>query len=495
MSRYQLDRADFLEWAPAYAERIARGEALPFHAAFGDLPYLLDFMAGGQRDAPHKQLQREQPEAVAALCNALGLLPWQSAAILWFKAVGLAVRSVCYPGALFVAFGGSRTSDLLAVGLRAAGWHVFDQLQYLYGSSMPHGQHLATALTGEAAALFHDYHSQLKPAFEPLIVARAPFDGTLAQIATRYGTGALNIGGGRVATNGERPLREVQRDGTTHGGTGGLAVGGTQAGRFAANVVIDHTPACVLLGLKAARNPSGDVPAVTASRPAKHANGATGRKAATAYGDAAGVELVEDWSCAPGCPVAALDAQSGVTRAMAHNKGQMREHGLRGPHADHYQTVPGTESVRGYNDVGGASRFFYTSKATAWERIASLPPGTDNPHPTLKSIRTLEYIANLIRPPFSFAPRLLIPTAGVGSEMIAALLAGWSFVHGVELDQDRAHPNAYIGIAQARLQWWAQFGTFAAAEDAYYRGRERERAAEKLRDAYRAAGVEQLSLI
>lgn len=74
-----------------------------------------------------------------------------------------------------------------------------------------------------------------------------------------------------------------------------------------------------------------------------------------------------------------------------------------------------------------------------------------NPHPTVKPIALCRWLATLLLPPPEYAPRrILVPFAGSGSEMIAAMLAGWEEIVGVELKQE------YVDIAEARLAHWAR---------------------------------------
>ena len=97
------------------------------------------------------------------------------------------------------------------------------------------------------------------------------------------------------------------------------------------------------------------------------------------------------------------------------------------------------DEVDGYDDEGGASRFFYVAKANEKER-------KDNDHPTVKPLTLCEYLARLILPPQRKTPRrLIVPFSGSGSEMLGALLAGWDHVTGIERD-----PH-YVEIARRRL--------------------------------------------
>jgi DNA modification methylase len=174
-----------------------------------------------------------------------------------------------------------------------------------------------------------------------------------------------------------------------------------------------------------------------------------------------------------------LDAQSGERKAGGNLNGN--EPSQRNRIYNEDKTRHEWES---YADSGGASRFFYTAKAAAWEREAGLEAfdqttvndGREtpidnayqrgetvrrNPHPTVKPITLIEYLAKLMLPPEAHRPRrILIPFAGVGSEMIGAHFAGWDEVVGIEREDE------YIPVAEARLKWWGGFKTYAEAERA-----------------------------
>lgn len=94
---------------------------------------------------------------------------------------------VMRPGAHLLAFGSPRTWHRLSCGLEDAGFEVRDTLMWLYASGMPKSRRHP----GDRA-------STLKPAYEPIIVARKPPEGTLAENHDRHGTGLLEIGGCRV---------------------------------------------------------------------------------------------------------------------------------------------------------------------------------------------------------------------------------------------------------------------------------------------------------
>ena len=72
-----------------------------------------------------------------------------------------------------------------------------------------------------------------------------------------------------------------------------------------------------------------------------------------------------------------------------------------------------------------------------------------NAHPTVKPISLTRWLATLLLPPDAYAPRrILIPFAGVASEMIGAWQAGWEQIVGVEMDEE------YVRIGKARLKYW-----------------------------------------
>lgn len=105
---------------------------------------------------------------------------------------GQALR-VAKPGAHLLAFGGTRTVHRLAVAIEDAGWDIRDMLMWIHGSGFPKS------------------HASLKPAVEPIIMARKPLRGTVATNGAAYGTGALHIDACR---NGERWPANVLHDGS-----------------------------------------------------------------------------------------------------------------------------------------------------------------------------------------------------------------------------------------------------------------------------------------
>lgn len=156
---------------------------------------------------------------------------------LWDEAM-----RVLKPGGHLLAFAGSRTHDLMGMSIRLAGFDIRDSVAWLTGSGFPKSHDVGKS-TGDPR--WDGWGTALKPAHEPVTVARKPFKGTVAQNVLSWGTGALNIDATRIGTE------STQRNNTAemgyHGGN--LAAEyqtGSTAGRWPANVVLDDTTAELL---------------------------------------------------------------------------------------------------------------------------------------------------------------------------------------------------------------------------------------------------------
>ena len=102
---------------------------------------------------------------------------------------------VAKPGTHLLAFGGTRTYHRLAVAIEDAGWEIRDCVMWVYGSGFPKSHNLKGDWQGWGTAL--------KPAYEPIIVARKPLTSTVAENVLRHGTGAINVDGCRVGADSE----------------------------------------------------------------------------------------------------------------------------------------------------------------------------------------------------------------------------------------------------------------------------------------------------
>ena len=145
---------------------------------------------------------------------------------------------VAKPGAHLLAFGGTRTFHRLTCAIEDAGWEIRDCLMWLYGSGFPKSHNL----DGE-----HDgWGTALKPAWEPIIMARKPLIGTVAANVAQYGTGALNVDGCRVEAIGRPAIESKSEDSLNtfgNGLNGSRSIGSTDLGRWPANVVHDGSSA------------------------------------------------------------------------------------------------------------------------------------------------------------------------------------------------------------------------------------------------------------
>jgi transcriptional regulator with XRE-family HTH domain len=176
-------------------------------------------------------------------------------------------------------------------------------------------------------------------------------------------------------------------------------------------------------------------------------------------------ETVQAYACSDGCPVAALDGQAGERKAGGSKDCRGQEHGYMAARLSRRD-----QTYDSYADDGPVSRFFYTAdwaldvaeqldkaspvfycgKASASERQAGLEGR--NPHPTLKPLTLLRWLATLLLPPAAYAPRrLLVPFSGTSSEMIGGMLAGFETVLGIERDA------TYIEIGRKRIAWWTGY--------------------------------------
>lgn len=345
---------------------------------------------------------------------------------------------VLKPGGYLLAFGGTRTSHRLACAIEDAGFEIRDSLTWLYGSGFPKslnigkaidksagverevvgahpnpagnkpgGASLMMSVTGmpdtanitapatDAARQWDGWGTALKPAHEPIVMARKPLsEKTVAANVLTHGTGGINVDGCRVGSS-PRPVMVRTSTVTTASSMSGESTGATSSGeltnvgRWPPNAVFTHVPDCAD-------------------------------------------------TCTDGCPVAELDRQSGNCRSSGdYARGSVRQ-GLKEGAA----SIPidgNTGST--YSDSGSGSRFFpafrYQAKAPTSER-----PKLDGiAHPTVKPLALMRWLVRLVTPPGGL---VLDPFLGSGTTAEAALAEGCRCV-GIERDAD------YLRLARARL--------------------------------------------
>ena len=152
------------------------------------------------------------------------------------------VMRVLKPGGHLLSFAGSRTYHRMAVNIEDAGFEIRDQIMWVYGVGLPKSHNIEKSLTKmgeiEKAKEFAGFGTALKPAHEPIVLARKPLsEKTIAKNVLEWGTGGINIDGCRVGTE---PIH-------INGGGGGKGTGWgkkeeineERVGRFPANFIHD----------------------------------------------------------------------------------------------------------------------------------------------------------------------------------------------------------------------------------------------------------------
>jgi len=212
----------------------------------------------------------------------------------------------------------------------------------------------------------------------------------------------------------------------------------TTGGRWPANLVLQHTPECKQVGVKKVK---GGTPKDARGKETPGTDsmfGGTGGVGQAGFADDEGFEIVEEWSCHSSCPVQKLNKQTGPMRAGPRPTGGAQRFFFNSNwNAEVQEGIFMTDSVN------------YCSKAGRKERDAGLDERCT--HPTMKPIKLCKWLASLLLPPEQYAPRkLLVPFAGVGSEMIGGVLAGWDQIVGVEYEDE------YVWDAEQRLDYWLE---------------------------------------
>ena len=197
-----------------------------------------------------------------------------------------------------------------------------------------------------------------------ITVARKPLsEGSVAQNVLKHGTGAINVDACRIGTEStRRPTGSHQYGKDSGWNTHNLQniSGGSDSGRWPANLVLQHKPGCRKAGTKQVKGitggpTSGDNAFGQDAGWNRHENRAT---AISRPVGPDGTETVEAWDCEPGCPVADLDGQTGERPSTwTHSRDHRRSDAK--PESK-FRPVQGEYMPQGplYADAGGASRFF-----------------------------------------------------------------------------------------------------------------------------------------
>ena len=166
---------------------------------------------------------------------------------------------VLKPGGHLLAFSGTRTHHRMAVRIEDAGFEIRDMIAWVYGSGFPKSLDVSKAVDKSAgdAKPWQGWGTAIKPALEPITVARKPFRSTVAENVMSYGTGALNIdacriGGDTVGWRGDGRSSMTATAGASRGGvSGGYNFSNGEArqvqGRYPTNLIHDGSPDVVSL--------------------------------------------------------------------------------------------------------------------------------------------------------------------------------------------------------------------------------------------------------
>lgn len=356
-----------------------------FHSSVTDPPYGLNFMGKNwDHGVPNK-------------------IYWQE------------VYRVLRPGGYLLAFGGTRMFHRLMVEIEDAGFEIRDTIMWVYGVGFPKGNNIGKS-TGLAE--YQGWNTNLKPAWEPIIVARKPVEGTVAQNVIKYGTGGINIDGCRVEAE---DLEELQQNwnriqsksaeigvNSTTGGFKQIDLSNFKPdGRYPANLIHDGSD-----------------------------------------------EVLKHFP----------DAGGGYGKRGSFKNTNLADQG-------HEYKLKETGQTVGYGDSGSAARFFYCAKASIKDRNEGCEmfepqvgpkqfnegmenklrsDGTvineaikhKNHHPTVKPTSLMRYLCKLVTPKDGI---ILDPFCGSGSTGKAAILEGFNFV-GIEKEAD------YAAIAAKRCE-------------------------------------------
>ncbi|EHL3467995.1 site-specific DNA-methyltransferase [Salmonella enterica] len=310
---------------------------------------------------------------------------------------------VLKPGGHLLAFGGSRTYHRLVVNAEDAGFEIRDQILWIYGSGFPKSHNL----DGE----FDGWGTALKPAHEPIVMARKPFKKTVSANMAEHGTGAININACRIPTDealigGAGGLLSHQRDGTEPVSDYEQA----PKGRWPANIIHDGSDVVVSTFPDA----KGQQGALAGNEPSSKMG------SANCYG-----KMDRRHESTP-----RIDSSKSAARFFycAKVKPKERDEGLERFTAMSASDMTGgrKEGSVGINDPrAGAGR----------------TNGAKNNHPTVKPIALMSYLCRMITPP---GGTVLDPWMGSGSTGRAAIEEGFNFI-GIDLNPD------YVTIASARI--------------------------------------------
>ena len=375
---------------------------------------------------------------------------WDSSGIAYNVELWKECLRVLKPGGHLLSFGGTRTWHRVAVAIEDAGFEVRDSIAWMYGSGFPKSLDVSKAIDKAAGAerekipatgslhknknlnddswskigeenplmdsatpitleaeKWEGWGTALKPAFEPIVVARKPLIGTVAANVLEHSTGALNIDGSRIGTE----VLPEQKAGQAQIGTFERSemVTPERKGRWPANVILDEYSAEILdeqSGISTSK--SGGKRTQTDNQTWQGGRFEAGKEFPRGgHNDSGGASRF--FYCAK---ASKADRNEGLDDLEETTAAEM---------VDRKEGSAGIDNPR-----AGAGR---TS-------------GAKNFHPTVKPTALMTYLIKLVTPPNGI---VLDPFTGSGSTGKAAILEGFQFV-GIELTED------YWPIIKGRLE-------------------------------------------
>jgi DNA modification methylase len=355
---------------------------------------------------------------------------------------------VLKPGGHLLAFAGTRTQHRMAVRIEDAGFEIRDMIAWVYGSGFPKSLDVSKAIDRAAGAMGHEgrgmldattgvmtlrphtkpseyvrpdpitdaarkwqgWGTALKPALEPITMARKPLAGTVAANVLEHGTGALNVDGCRVGRDTDdvsgwsQSGSKASENRSMSGGNYARDAKPDAGGRWPANLIHDGSEEVVGLF------PQSSSGANPTRRGGMGYHGAEGQESCDAPRGAESGSAARFFYCAK---ASKRDRDEGLDAFAIRSAGEVTG-GLEDGSA-------GLQSPR-----AGAGR----------------TNGARNHHPTVKPTDLMRYLCRLVTPPGGV---VLDPFMGSGSTGKAAILEGFRFI-GIEREAD------YVEIARARCK-------------------------------------------
>jgi len=380
------------------------------------------------------------------------------------------VYRVLKPGGHLLSFAGSRTYHRMAVNIEDAGFEIRDMLGWLYGSGFPKSHNIGKAVdklqgneretlteiqkenlfekekkiesverSGKTSRAYQSeeqttagiysktkgnsqwegWGTALKPAHEPIVMARKPFNTSVAENVLTHGTGGINIDDCRVGTDGGTKKINTENCRESLGKYGdGLNGGKVQSlneGRFPANIIHDGSEEVLEIFPETGKSSGGRIGKKQQSN-TTHIVAGEYRKGNPGFGDSG--SAARYFYCAK-----ASKAERNMGLDELSTKQTTGGGGLTAP-----KDNDGNYIVSG-------------SKGTAGKYGSAKAP-QKNYHPTVKPIKLMEYLVRLVTPKEGI---VLEPFSGSGTTLIACKQQGFNYI-GIEREQE------YCDIAEARLK-------------------------------------------